>query len=362
MTSTTDAGGTGAASPLVADLVLEGGGVKGLALVGAVSVFAGAGYTFPRVAGTSAGAVVGSVVAALQHAGEPLSRLEDVARSLDYRKLRDRGLLGRIAGPLSPVVDGLSLAFESGIFEGEYLHDWLTGTLRDLGVSTFGDLRRQDPGDDRTGSTIEQSYGLVMTASDLSRRRLVRLPWDYPLYGLDPDEQPVADAVRASASIPFYYEPITLRSPDKGVSTLVDGGVLSNFPIALFDRTDGRTPRWPTFGVRLSSKPGRTQSQPVAGPVSLALAVVETLIEACDAQHIDDPCVQARSVFVDTSGTSAVDFTIPEEQKAELVAAGATAARHFLAGWDWPRYLATCRADDTSGKAATAATAGEGDR
>jgi NTE family protein len=361
MTSATDTSGQAADGPLVADLVLEGGGVKGLALVGAVSVFAGAGYTFARVAGTSAGAVVGSVVAALQHAGEPLSRLEDVARSLDYRKLRDRGLLGRIAGPLSPVVDGLSLAFESGIFEGEYLHDWLSGTLRDLGVRTFGDLRRQDPGDDPAAPLDpEHSYGLVVTASDLSRRRLVRLPWDYPLYGLDPDEQPVADAVRASSSIPFYYEPITLRSPDKSVSTLVDGGVLSNFPIALFDRTDGRPPRWPTFGVRLSSKPGRTQSRAVDGPVSLALAVVETLIEACDAQHIDDPCVQARSVFVDTSGTSAVDFTIPEEQKSELVAAGAAAARHFLAGWDWPRYLATCRAGDDAAGAGPAQ--GEGDR
>jgi NTE family protein len=49
-----------------ADLVLEGGGVKGIGLLGAVLVLADAGYSFPRVAGTSAGAIVASLVAAYQ--------------------------------------------------------------------------------------------------------------------------------------------------------------------------------------------------------------------------------------------------------------------------------------------------------
>ena len=57
---------------LRADLVLEGGGVKGLALVGAVTGLHDAGYAFPRVAGSSAGAVVACLVAALQKAGEPV--------------------------------------------------------------------------------------------------------------------------------------------------------------------------------------------------------------------------------------------------------------------------------------------------
>ena len=49
---------------MFADLVLEGGGVKGIALVGAISVLEERGYEFRRVAGTSAGAIVGSLVAA----------------------------------------------------------------------------------------------------------------------------------------------------------------------------------------------------------------------------------------------------------------------------------------------------------
>lgn len=336
-------------NPHRADLVLEGGGVKGIGLVGAVATLARAGYSFPRVAGTSAGAVVAAFVVALQHAGEPLERLEDVARSLDYRRLRDRGTVGRMAGPLARVVDGLSLAFDGGVFEGDYLRSWLKGSLAELGVRTFGDLRLND-----TDSTLPPGhlYSLVVTASDVSRKRLVRLPWDYPVYGLDPDEQEVADAVRASASIPFFFEPVTLRSRgEEGeplVSTMVDGSVLSNFPVALFDRTDRRPPRWPTFGVRLSMRSdGRVQTTAVSGTVSLALSLVETMLEACDARHIDDPCVQARSIFVDASGVSPVDFAITDDMQEQLLLAGHEAAGGFLARWDFDRYLAQCRAFET---------------
>jgi NTE family protein len=328
-----------------ADLVLEGAGVKGVGLVGAVSTLAEAGYRFPRVAGTSAGAVVGAYVVALQHAGEPLSRLEDIARSLNYAKMRDRGVLGRAAGPLSRVVDGLSLAFDGGVFEGDYLRAWVAGSLADLGVRTFGDLRVAD---EDSSLPPEQRYALVVMASDVSGKRLVRWPWDYRLYGLDPDEQSVADAVRASASIPFFFEPVTLRSRDESgntiVSTMVDGSVLSNYPIAMFDRADALPPRWPTFGVRLSMRrDGRVSTHEVRGTVSLALSLVETMLEACDAQHIDDPCVQARSVFVDTSGISPVDFGISEEQQELLLAAGREASVGFLEDWDFAGYLRTCR-------------------
>jgi NTE family protein len=328
-----------------ADLVLEGAGVKGIGLVGAVSTLAEAGYRFPHVGGTSAGAVVGAYVVALQHAGEPLSRLEDIARSLNYAKMRDRGVLGRAAGPLARVVDGLSLAFDGGVFEGDYLRAWVAGSLADLGVRTFGDLRVVD---EDSSLPADQRYSLVVMASDVSGKRLVRWPWDYRLYGLDPDEQSVADAVRASASIPFFFEPVTLRSRDESgspvVSTMVDGSVLSNFPIAMFDRADALPPRWPTFGVRLSMRPeGRVSTHEVRGTVSLALSLVETMLEACDAQHIDDPCVQARSVFVDTSGVSPVDFGISEEQQELLLATGREATVGFLEDWDFAGYLRSCR-------------------
>jgi NTE family protein len=342
----------------VTDLVLEGGGVKGIALVGAVSALVEAGYRFPRIAGTSAGAIVGAVLAALQKRGEPVSRLDDIARTLDYAKFRDRGFPGRYLGPLGFVADGLSLLFEGGAYEGAYLEDWLAGVLGDLGVKTFGDLRAEDRGDD---GLVHHRYALVVTASDVSRKRLAQLPWDYEEYGLDPDEQRVVDAVRASSSIPYLFEPVELRGP-RGTSTLVDGGLISNYPIGIFDRMDENPPRWPTIGVRMDAlglggadsdqgEAGEADDpdavaagrvRPVRGPVAMGLALVETSIEACQAEHVVDPCNIARSIHVDAS-VSAVDFSLSEADQDRLLAAGREAAQRFLAGWDYPDWLAVCR-------------------
>lgn len=325
----------------VSDLVLEGGGVKGIALVGAVGALVDAGYRFPRIAGTSAGAIVGSVLAALQRRGEPVDRLDDIARTLDYRRFRDRGFPGRYLGPLGFLADGFSVLFEDGVFEGDYLRDWLGGVLGDLGVETFGDLRIDDSADD---GLLHHRYGLVVTASDLSRKRLVQLPWDYSDYGLDPDEQRVADAVRASASIPYFFEPVELKSP-RGTSTLVDGGLLSNYPISVFDRHDEHPPRWPTIGIRLNALGTGDAGalKPVQGPVPMGLALIETSIEACQAEHVLDPCNIARSVYVDTGTIDAVDFSLTEEQQERLLAAGAEAAQRFLVDWDYSGWLAECR-------------------
>ena len=182
----------------VTDIVMEGGGVKGLAIAGALQPFGDAGYSFARVGGTSAGALVGAVLAALQQRGEPVSRIEDVARTLDFRRVPDRGFPGRYLGPLAFLADGLALLIEDGAYEGNYMRRWLTGVLDDLGVRTFGDLRTDDPEGD---GSIRHRYRLAVTATDLSRHRLVHLPWQYDVYGRDPDEQLVVDAVRASASI-----------------------------------------------------------------------------------------------------------------------------------------------------------------
>ena len=65
--------------------MLEGGGVKGSALVGAVAAIEDAGYTFHRVAGTSAGALVAAMVAA----NIPASRMHERLMDYDYTRFRD---------------------------------------------------------------------------------------------------------------------------------------------------------------------------------------------------------------------------------------------------------------------------------
>lgn len=326
------------------DLVLEGGGVKGIALAGAVGPIARAGYTFARIAGTSAGAVVGAVLGAMQQRGEPLGRLEDIALTLDYRQFRDHAFPGSLVpawGPLGTLGDAIDVVLHDGAYRGDYLRDWVSGVLADLGVHTFGDLRLDDPGGD---GAVHHRYRLVVVTSDVSRKRLVHLPWDYGDYGLDPDEQPVADAVRASASVPYLFEPVQLRGR-AGTSTLVDGGLLSNYPIAVFDRFDEVPPRWPTIGVRLNAlgidEPAHVS--PVRHPVEMGVALVETSIEACQAEHVLDPCNIARSIYVDTTDVPSFDFSITRAQQEMLLARGRAAADQFLQTWDFQAWLAECR-------------------
>lgn len=334
---------------LVADLVLEGGGVLGIGHVGAISVLEGAGYRFARVAGTSVGSVVGALVAA----GVPSARLAEIMGTLNYRRFTDRSLLDRVplAGP------ALSVLLDNGVYEGEELREWLGNLLVDeCGVETFADLAIEDPG---SSLPRERRFKLVVTATDVSRGELVRFPWDYEsVYGLDPGEQRVVDAVRASMSIPFFFEPASLTHRDGTVSTLVDGGVLSNFPIDLLDRQDGRPPRWPTFGIKLLPTlpvdagkllPGLGLIQ--HGPVSLAVRLAMTTIVGRDQAQLSKPWVKVRSMQVETGRISPVDFGLGRDKADLLFANGARAAREFLAGWDWEAYLQQYRPTAVPGPA-----------
>ncbi len=325
-----------------ADLVLEGGGVKGIGLVGAFSTLAEARYTFHRIAGTSAGAIVGALLAA----GIGPDQLKKVMRSVDYGRFEDKGFIDH----LGTIGKGASVLFEKGIYEGKYLVEWLNGILVSLGTRTFGDLRIDDP---HTSLPPEKQYKLVVMASDVTRGKLVRLPWDYANYGLNADDQLVADAVRASMSIPFFYEPLRFTGRDdsgkKVQSFMVDGGMLSNFPIDVFDRTDGKAPRWPTFGIKLSARPTKPVLQrfEVKGALGLARAMVGTMTNFHDQMHIDDPAVLARTMFVDTGQVKATDFDIDEPTQDMLFANGQKGAQEFLAGWDFDRYVKEFRSGDT---------------
>lgn len=332
-----------------ADLVLEGGGMKGIGLGGAVGALMRAGYTFERVAGTSAGAIAGALVAA----GISEPGLARAMARLRYERVPDRGL------PHVPLLsEGISLLHSGGAYEGDYIHGFVRDELDSLGVRTFGDLRRSDPGAD-ANLPAERSYRLVVMATDVTHGRLLRLPWDYPLLGMDPDEQLVADAVRASISIPLYFDPVVVRDAETGERvTLVDGGVLSNYPIEIFDRTDLRPPRWPTLGVKVV--PGLPAGDPelfpgialpALAPVKLLERVVATAIVGNDQTYLERPCVRRRTIAVDTSAVGIVEFDASARQRAEVIANGSVAAEAFLATWDWDAFRRECPGVPFSGRA-----------
>lgn len=312
-----------------ADLVLEGGGVKGIGLVGAVLTLADSGYVFPRVAGTSAGAIVASLIAALQTAGKPLSQLGTIMRAVDYAKFKDEGLIERHTGMPGELAE---LLLHMGVAKGDYLTEWLGNELADLGVHTFADLAIGEADDPGTALPNEQRYRLVVHTSDISRGVLVRLPWDCAYYGQDPQLMRVVDAVRASMSIPFFFRPVTFHTA-AGKVTWVDGGMLSNFPITAFDRTDGKPGRWPTWGIKLSARPSAMLQvdQPAATDAELAMSCLHTLLGGWDRYHLDSKGVTERTVFVDTGKVSSTDFGISPAAQQQLFAAGKAAGTQFLA-------------------------------
>jgi NTE family protein len=310
-----------------ADLVLEGGGVKGAGLAGAIDVLSKQ-YQFSRVAGTSAGAIVASFVAA-----ELTDNLEELMKSTNFADFLDQGLLGH----LGKLGQGIDVLLHEGIYRGNKLHDWIANTLANAPhpVRTWGDLRM--PGTDAS-TPIEQRYKLVIVISDISRGRMLRLPWDYEkLNGEDPDTQSVADAVRASASIPLFFQPWhipvdpTLADGHKEL-VLTDGGMLSNFPVSLFDDDDH-----PTFGIKLSARLSVQQQgwNATGGVLSLGKALISTMVSAHDQLYVDQDSVTSRTVFVDTSGVSSTNFRLSEQEKANLYSKGAAAAQDFLSTWDF---------------------------
>lgn len=321
------------------DLVLSGGGVKGVGLVGAVVALMDAGYRPRRVSGTSAGSIVGAVVAAAQIGKMTSAQVKDLALQLDYSKFLDPGPVERVpfVGPSFALLRG------TGIYKGDYARDWVRSQLADLGVHTFGDLAIDDD-----ELPVEQRYRLVVTVADTTTGQLVRLPWDYRrVYGLDPDDQSVADAVRASMSIPFFFRPVSLTSAEGRTSTLVDGGLLSNFPVDSLDRTDNQKPRWPSFGITvLPNLPDGNDSVIPAlaalrhfGPPHLLEDVITTVLVGRDQAYLNQPWVSARAIRVDSTDVGFLDFDIDDDQVEALYQRGYSAAERFLETWNWAAYL-----------------------
>jgi len=126
----------------------------------------------------------------------------------------------------------------------------------------------------------------------------------------------------------------------------VDGGLLSNFPIDSLDRTDGRQPRWPTFGVTLlpNLPAGNDQVIPLLGlpsPGGLELLedVIATTLVGRDQAYLNQPWVSARTIRVDSTEVGALDFDITPAQTQALYQRGYQAAAAFLSTWDWPAYV-----------------------
>ncbi|WP_027417590.1 patatin-like phospholipase family protein [Aneurinibacillus terranovensis] len=285
------------------DAVFEGGGVKGIAFVGAISEFEKQGFSWNRVAGTSAGAIIASLLAA----GYTAEELAVLMKDFHYVALKKK--LGVAHVPL--LGPWLYLWMHKGLNNGDYLFHWMKKQLRQKGIETFADMREGK---------------LKITASDITNGRLLVLPDDAEKIGYTPRCLSIALAVRMSASLPFYLQPVILKQNRKLIY-IVDGGILSNFPLWIFG--ENHVSSYPTIGFRLSAGYQMESVNYIHNFPAYVHAMLKTMLMAHDQRYVEKQNA-ARTVFIPTDGITSSKFDLSLTDRGRLYTSGEQAAKHFL--------------------------------
>lgn len=282
----------------IANLVFQGGGVKGIAYAGALAALERRGLlaSVRGVAGASAGAFTAMLVAA----GCDAAAVARIATGTDYAALEDH-------------FDPLRLATHYGLYRGEALHAWIAGAFSGTGLPADLDFAALAA---RTGRDL-RVFATDLTdraAREFSARATPRVA--------------VVDAVRASMSIPLMFPAWRFDGGEPDDHLYVDGGVVMNYPIAAFD--DG-APAHATLGFRLVPGPAPV---PIPGawdhPASYVHALFGAILAAQSIDVAATPLDRARSVAIDDFGISATDFRLTAAQQQALYAAGRDATDAFL--------------------------------
>jgi NTE family protein len=316
-----------------ADGVFEGGGVKGIALVGALEAARAAGIRrWVNVAGTSAGAIIASLLAV----GYGPEQLRKVLEATRYDRFADYGRGGKYLGGARNVLRG------RGLCPGNAFTEWLGQRFAEspLGKSdpTFADVRRDLPAGLTTEESARAVYRLRVIASDISAGRMLVLPEDIEGYQdedgrpLTADALPIARAVRMSMSFPYFFEPVTLHR-DGEPHLIVDGGLLSNFPVFLFDGDKPPLRRW-TFGFRLfpGNPPERPSYRSIRRPpmweLGLAKAMFFAATEAWDRRM--SRATSVRTISIGTGDVPTLNFALSKADQEMLRTSGYDAAQAFF--------------------------------
>lgn len=291
-----------------ADGVFAGGGVKGIGHVGALKRAEEEGVDFKRVAGTSAG----SIVAALYAAGYTTQELYSILKEKDFKEFLDNGKEKKtFLSKLLLYFSKIYLKF--GIYKGDVFYQWMDKKLKEKGVSTFSDLNQPS------------KRPLRIVALDLSSKRMII--FDDKSY---PDME-VARAVRMSMSIPFFFFAYRWKDPKSTAefdNVFIDGGLLNNFPIDIFDDIPAR----PTFGFKFIQPESGGKQVPIYDFITYIMALINTVMEVSEKIHIED-ADWAWTIGIPTGDISTTQFDLTNEQKEWLYKSGYTACGEFFTQW-----------------------------
>jgi NTE family protein len=206
------------------NLVLEGGGIRGMAYSGAIKVLDEKGVLsqVEKVAGTSAG----SIVALLLSLGYTATEIDSTMRNLKIEQFNDGG--GGLIGKYKRAKRYY------GIYKGDTFEAWLEDRIAQKTgnpLTTFLQL-------DSLTKVSKRFRQFYCTGTNLTKQQLAIFS-----AGTTPS-MPLKTAVRISCSIPLFYEPVLLDSTGTEIrvqvkgrqyDVYVDGGMLANYPINIFD-------------------------------------------------------------------------------------------------------------------------------
>jgi NTE family protein len=316
------------------NLVFKGGGVKGVAYLGAIEVLEQQGVlpSITRVAGSSAGAITAMALSFPLTAAQVI----DLVNTLDFSRIAGGGTndipfvpeilkkeLAKIFGEVDSI---LRLLFRYGLHTSDYFYDWLKQTIAAQcggnAMATFRDFQERGFRD------------LHVTSADISQH-VTR----YFSAALTPDVA-VADAVRMSMSLPFFFVPQRFDGTTMGQGDyMVDGGTQNNYPISLFDGPAYQGGHgylnWETLGFFLYTaqeniKPAKIESLPqyIENMVETLLAAQDVLMRASEGDVL-------RTVMVSDCGVATTDFNIKPGDPTynKLVESGRQATHAYLSSY-----------------------------
>lgn len=378
------------------DLVLEGGGVLGIALAGYIYILEKAGLRFSSIAGTSAGAIAAVMLGAIDVPSQPKGeRLIKILANIpmesfmDGKNPKDRDgkkfIQSLNKGWFSKIFHGAQIIDNlfkiNGINRGDAFHDWLKQELAALNIHTLADLKhrmqttpsgwqlRQDTA--YAASQLENAASLKplsqienylhLVTADISTETKVHFPEMSALYWSHPDTINPADFVRCSMSIPVVFQPYqghyrplnkdiqalwkNLAGIDSGDSDqntklpkhplFVDGGIMSNFPIDAFHK-HYKVPSRPTFGVKLQID---QRSHDIEGLLPTILQIFNSAKNCRDYDFIHrNQDFKQLVAHIDTGSHHWLNFNMKKEEMLDLFFKGADCATNFLENFKWNDY------------------------
>ncbi len=284
----------------IKNLAFKGGGVLGIAYAGAIQVLENQGVlkNIERVAGTSAGAITAALVS-LNYSAEEITKIVNGTNFSDFEDHKDY----------------LRVATKYGIYRGDALLAWIETQIVNKGFAasaTFADFKNKGCRD------------LTVFASDINTKGLKVFS-----FATSPNVV-VAEAVRASMSIPLFFEAYNFRNNNPDNHLYVDGGMIYNFPITFFD-VNG-TPNSETMGLYLEDL-GKAKPPVEVGYdhlIDYVKAVFETLMDAQVINFEQDAEENKRTAVIDNLGISAINFNLTKQQQTDLYNSGVKFTTQYL--------------------------------